>query len=109
MQQGRCGTEAAIIRYQMVTIHYEEIGDDPSLPGILCTTTALHLIHSSLSFPRFKLKLSTQFSDGPTREDRKRMNTRDVLLFKLTLLLSDSRKALISQYPAMGHPGKYFV
>ena len=38
VQQGRCGTEAAIIRYQMVTIHYEEIGDDPSLPGILCTT-----------------------------------------------------------------------
>ena len=97
MQQGRRGTEAAIIRYQMVTIHYEEIGDDPSLPGILCTTTALHLLHSSLlSFPRFKLKLSTQFSDGPTREDRKRMNTRDVLLFKLTLLLSDSQKALVS-------------
>ena len=33
VQQGRRGTEAAIIRYQMVTIHYEEIGDDPSLPG----------------------------------------------------------------------------
>ena len=63
-----------------------------------CTVPpVLHILHSSLlSFPRFKLKLSTQFSDGPTREDRKRMNTRDVLLFKLTLLLSDSRKALVS-------------
>ena len=59
-----------------------------------CTVPPVH--SSLLSFPRFKLKLSTQFSDGPTREDRKRMNTRDVLLFKLTLLLSDSQKALAS-------------
>ena len=40
----------------------------------------------------------------PVKIERERMNTRDVLLFKLTPLMSDSRKALVSSYPAMGHP-----